>query len=210
MEFVTKHIPGTSSPFEFVYAWYVLLEFDFYNTHKEREKIEKLLSTAMEKNIIKNAVIAKTLEQAAKLKNLREHISAAQKPEGASVKHDISVPIDKIPGFIIKASIAVTGLVPSSRPLPFGHVGDGNIHFNVSQPPTMNPAIYLSKRERMTRMVHDIVDEFGGSISAEHGIGIVKKEELAKRADKTKMHSMRQIKQALDPDNLMNPRVLFT
>lgn len=209
IEFVTRHIPGGRSPFEENYPWYVLLEFEFGNTSRSKSNVEKLITKTYNKKIVLNAVHAESLAQARELLNLREHISEAQKPEGASIKHDISVPVSKIPEFIHKATIAAISLEPGCRPVPFGHIGDGNIHFNITQPSGMDKAIFLSNWKRMNRLIHDLVIELGGSISAEHGIGILKKQELAERGDAIKLNSMKQIKQALDPDNLMNPRVLF-
>jgi len=209
LTFVTQHIANTRSPFNESYPWYVVIQFEFSQKPLARERIEALLETALNKGIVQNAVIAESAQQTQTLLALREQISAAQKPEGGSIKHDISVPIEAIPEFIQQASQAVELLIPGCRPLPFGHIGDGNIHFNVSQPLNMNTQEYLSHWEAMNQLIHNIVSEFNGSISAEHGIGILKISELYKHTDPVKLQTMQRIKRALDPDNIMNPRVLL-
>ncbi|MBT8141177.1 MAG: FAD-binding oxidoreductase [Gammaproteobacteria bacterium] len=209
LDFVTRHIPRSKNPFAEKHPWYLLIHFEFHHTAGTTTQVENFIANLIQNKLIVDAIRAESLAQTQALLELREHISEAQKPEGGSIKHDICVPLEKIPEFIHKASIAVTSLEPGCRPVPFGHIGDGNIHFNVSQPPGMDKAIYLSNTQRMNRVVHDIVSDMGGSISAEHGIGILKKQELAERANPIKLATMRKLKQALDPQNIMNPRVLF-
>ncbi len=209
LDFVTSNIPTCSSPFTQKHAWYVLLQFESVLNSSLLKQVEALVETLLNKNFIQDAVIAQSLQQSKALIKLRESISEAQKPEGGSIKHDISVPIKTIPEFLDKATFAVRALVPNCRPIPFGHLGDGNIHFNISQPVNMDKEEYLAHWEAMNHIVHDIVVQLGGSISAEHGIGILKKKELAQRCDPVKMAMMKSIKQALDPDNIFNPRVLF-
>jgi len=207
INWVTTHFSQTRKPFDEQYPWYVLIEF--CSQHEIRDRIEVFLQQAMLNHLISDAILAESKQQAQQLRALRENVSAAQKYVGSSIKHDVSVPIKQIPAFIQQATDAVHGLVPNCRPLAFGHVGDGNIHFNVMQPEDMQSDEYLKNWVKMNRLVHDIVDAFGGSISAEHGIGILKKSELASRADKVKLETMRKLKQAYDPENLFNPRVLL-
>ena len=206
INWVEQSFKNTVNPFQENYPWCVLAEFNFYS---ERQKeLEKSIEQALQSNLILDAVLAQSNTQAKQLRAIRENISAAQKNIGHSIKHDVSVPIGKVAEFINKASKAVTEFIPGCRPLPFGHVGDGNIHFNVMQPINMQMDEYLTHWESMNRIVHDIVCGLGGSISAEHGIGILKKRELQERYPK-KLIQMRRLKQAFDPDNLFNPRVLF-
>jgi FAD/FMN-containing dehydrogenase len=136
---------------------------------------------------------------------LRDEMSAAQKPEGGSIKHDISVPVAAVPAFIAEANAAVTKLIPGSRPVPFGHLGDGNIHYNVSQPIGANTADFLARWHDVNAVVFEIVLRMGGSISAEHGIGVLKREELPQVKDKVAIELMRSIKALLDPLGIMNP-----
>jgi D-lactate dehydrogenase (cytochrome) len=159
----------------------------------------------MEQAIIDDAVIAVTLAQRMAFWKLRDEMSAAQKPEGGSIKHDISVPVAAVPDFIEQANAAVVKLIPGARPVPFGHLGDGNIHYNVSQPVGGDPADFLARWHEVNAVVFDIVLRMGGSISAEHGIGVLKREELPQVKDKVAMELMRSLKAMLDPLGIMNP-----
>ena len=170
---------------------------------------EDKLEAAMEAGLIQDAVIAQNETQAAEIMALRENMSAAQKHYSGSVKLDITVPIDKIPEFLSRASKATQTVTRNCRPIPFGHFGDGNIHYNVAQPEDMERDVYLDKHwHPLSNCVFDIVDSLGGSISAEHGIGTMKKDDLSVRADPSKVAMLRSIKAAIDPQNIMNPRVL--
>jgi FAD/FMN-containing dehydrogenase len=167
--------------------------------------MEQLLEQALGKNIISDAVIAQSDREQADLWRLREEISGIQKFEGGSIKHDVSVPIRHIPAFIEEASKAVEGMAPGIRPVPFGHIGDGNIHFNLSQPEAADSDAFLDQWEAINEVVHDIVHKFGGSISAEHGIGRAKVDELRRYKDPLSLELMGRLKNALDPANIMNP-----
>jgi len=136
---------------------------------------------------------------------LRDEMSAAQKPEGGSIKHDISVPVAAVPDFLEQADAAVTRLIAGARPVAFGHLGDGNIHYNVSQPIGADPADFLARWHDVNVVVFDIVLKMGGSISAEHGIGVLKRNELPDVKDKVAIALMREIKAMLDPNGIMNP-----
>jgi D-lactate dehydrogenase (cytochrome) len=159
----------------------------------------------MEQAIVDDAVIAVNLAQRMSFWKLRDEMSAAQKPEGGSIKHDISVPVAAVPDFIEQANAAVVKLIPGARPVPFGHLGDGNIHYNVSQPVGGEPADFLARWHEVNAVVFDIVLRMGGSISAEHGIGVLKREELPQVKDKVAMELMRSLKALLDPLGIMNP-----
>jgi len=150
-------------------------------------------------------VIAASLSQRAGFWKLRDEMSAAQKPEGGSIKHDISVPVAAVPEFIAEADAAVVKLIPGARPVPFGHLGDGNLHYNVSQPIGADTADYLARWHDVNAVVFEIVLRMGGSISAEHGIGVLKRDELPDVKDRTAIELMRAIKAMLDPQGIMNP-----
>jgi len=172
------------------------------------ELAERKLGGALENGLIDDAIIAQSETQAASLLSIREHMSAGQKFLGGSIKQDITVPISDIPAFFEAADAAMQTLIPNCRPVGFGHFGDGNIHYNIAQPMDMERETFLGHWDAVSEAVFDIVDKFGGSISAEHGIGIMKRETLAARYP-AKVAIMRNIKQALDPDGIMNPRVLI-
>ncbi|MFT0861536.1 FAD-binding oxidoreductase [Ancylobacter sp. G4_0304] len=203
---VLKHMPGTSRPLGEVYDWYVLAEFSSpTRTFELGPLMEEGLGAAFEAGELLDAVIATSEAQANALWRLREDMSEAQKHEGGSIKHDVSVPVSRVPEFLARALPAVEAELPGLRPCPFGHVGDGNIHFNVSQPVGMDKAAFIDMWEHFNRIVHDIVVDMDGSIAAEHGIGKLKHEELAHYADPVSLDLMRRLKAALDPLNLLNP-----
>jgi FAD/FMN-containing dehydrogenase len=206
LEMCNRHIAGTSDPFGAPHAWYVLIEFSTSRPDSGlRATFDTLLETAFEAGIVIDAVLAESLEQAKSLWRIRESLPEAQKHEGGSIKHDVSVPVSLVPKFIAEASAAVVKHFPGCRPVPFGHVGDGNVHFNVSQPLGADKAAYIAQWEAMNRVVHDMVVGMNGSISAEHGIGRLKVEEMKHYKDPVELDIMRKLKRALDPANLMNP-----
>jgi D-lactate dehydrogenase (cytochrome) len=170
-----------------------------------RAALESILTQALEDEILDDAVIAASLSQRQAFWKLRDEMSAAQKPEGGSIKHDVSVPVAAVPAFIAQADAAVVKLIPGSRPVPFGHLGDGNIHYNVSQPVGGNAADFLARWHDVNAVVFEIVMRMGGSISAEHGIGVLKRDELPDVKDKVAIELMRGIKAMLDPSGIMNP-----
>jgi D-lactate dehydrogenase (cytochrome) len=170
-----------------------------------RTTLESILAGGMEQGIVDDAVIAANLSQRQVFWKLRDEMSAAQKPEGGSIKHDISVPVAAVPAFIAEANAAVVKLIPGARPVPFGHLGDGNIHYNVSQPVGGNASDFLARWHDVNAVVFEIVLRMGGSISAEHGIGVLKRDELPEVKDKVAIELMRSIKAMLDPLGIMNP-----
>jgi D-lactate dehydrogenase (cytochrome) len=175
-----------------------------------RAALESILATAMEKGIVDDAVIAANLSQRQMFWKLRDEMSAAQKPEGGSIKHDISVPVAAVPDFIAEANAAIVKLIPGSRPVPFGHLGDGNIHYNVSQPVGGDTADFMARWHEVNEVVFAIVLRMGGSISAEHGIGILKRPYLKMSRTEEEIETMRTLKRALDPKNILNPGRIFT
>jgi D-lactate dehydrogenase (cytochrome) len=206
LEMCVRHVAGCSDPFGAAHPWYVLIEFSTSRPNSGlRGTFDQLLESAFESGIVTDAVVAESQEQAKKLWRLRESLPEAQKHEGGSIKHDVAVPVSLVPTFIAEAAAAVTARFPGCRPVPFGHVGDGNVHFNVSQPVGADKAAYLAQWEAMNRVVHDMVVGMNGSISAEHGIGLLKVEEMKHYKDAVELGLMRLLKRAIDPANLMNP-----
>jgi FAD/FMN-containing dehydrogenase len=188
-------------PFASASPWVALVE-----THDGA--LEPALARLMEKNLAADAVLAQSEAQKRSFWALREAIVEAQKHLGASLKHDLAVPVGKIAEFIAKGADVVEKTIPGTRVYAFGHVGDGNIHFNLSQPEAMNKDAFTAKREVMAAALHDLVLTLGGSISAEHGIGRFKREEFLRTTEPTQIAAMRKIKAALDPENILNPGVL--
>jgi len=206
IEMTTNHLHALSDPIAAKYPWYVLLEVSSSQTEGGlRTMLESFLAVQMEAGLVVDGVIAASAAQAGELWRIRDGMTEAQGFEGGSIKHDVSVPVSRVADFIVEASAAVSRALPGIRPVPFGHVGDGNIHFNLSQPLGADRAAFLARWEEMNRIVHDIVAARNGSISAEHGIGRMKVEELTHYKTKTELDLMRKIKAALDPDGIMNP-----
>jgi FAD/FMN-containing dehydrogenase len=170
---------------------------------------ERLLSEAVEAGEIADAVVAGSLTQAQELWRLREMMSEVQKHEGGSIKHDIAVPVAKVPEFIARANQLVELMIPGARPVPFGHLGDGNIHYNVSQPVAMDRDVFLANWEALNAAVHEIVLDLKGSISAEHGIGRLKRDLLPHAKQAIELELMRKIKSAFDPNGILNPGKLL-
>jgi D-lactate dehydrogenase (cytochrome) len=204
VDFSVRHGIDIRDPLGSKHRWYVLMELSF-SRDDARGTLESILAQGMEQGIVDDAVIAANLSQRAAFWKLRDEMSAAQKPEGGSIKHDISVPVAAVPDFIAQANAAVVKLIPGARPVPFGHLGDGNIHYNVSQPLGANTADFLKKWHAINASVFDIVRRMGGSISAEHGIGVLKRDELPDVKDKVAIDLMRAIKASFDPQGIMNP-----
>jgi FAD/FMN-containing dehydrogenase len=201
-----RFAPGAVPPLAGEWPWHVLLEISSGRSQEDaRGLIEVILSEGIENESAGDAAIAESIAHANALWALRENISDAQKPEGASIKHDISVPVAAIPEFIARAALEVERVCPGARVVCFGHMGDGNLHSNVSQPVGADPQAFLALYRQMNKAVHDIVRDLGGSISAEHGIGKLKREELLATAPPVGIDLMRRIKAAFDPAGIMNP-----
>ncbi|HWM29815.1 MAG TPA: FAD-binding oxidoreductase [Woeseiaceae bacterium] len=202
LQFVVDHIPSARNPFGSGHPWYALLEM---SGAAKAESFESMLADAVGKSLVEDAVVAKNEAEAKQLWRLRHSISEAQKYEGASLKHDISVPLGKIGEFIRKAEAAVIDKIPDARVVAFGHVGDGNVHFNVSQPGSWSAERFLEQRSAIADIVYDVTAALNGSISAEHGIGRAKREHLRRYRSDTELSLMRAVKKALDPMETMNP-----
>ena len=205
VDMCVRHGDGIRDPLAKRHPWYVLMEISS-SRDDAAATLEAVLERGMADGTVKDAAIATSLQQRAALWKLREVIPMAQKPEGGSIKHDISVPIAAVPAFIAEADAAVTKLVPGARPVAFGHLGDGNIHYNVSQPVTgMATQEFLGRWHDVNAMVFAVALRMGGSISAEHGIGVLKRDDLPRVKDGTAIDVMRGIKALLDPLGIMNP-----
>ena len=210
VEFVTRHIPGARSPFEEIPPWVVLIEASTFSPERPmREPLEAALMAAYEAGEVGDAVVAQSIAEADAFWRLREMLPEAQGPEGGSIKHDVSVPVAAIPAFLAEATAAALSVIPDGRPVPFGHVGDGNMHFNITQPVGADKAAFLARWEEVNEAVHAVVRAHGGSVAAEHGVGRLKAHVLTEVRSEVEVDMMRAIKRAFDPDNLMNPgRVL--
>lgn len=210
IDLVLRHIPDTRLPLSQPAPWYALLEVSSPDVEGAASRmLEGVLAEASDRKLISDGVLAASLAQANAIWRLREAASEAQKPEGGSIKHDISVPIARIPDFVRRAEPLVEAICPGARPVVFGHFGDGNLHYNVTQPPGMDKARYLSLWGRMSEAVHDLVFRMGGSISAEHGIGQMKRGELVRFKSEIEIDLMRRIKATLDPKGILNPGKLL-
>jgi FAD/FMN-containing dehydrogenase len=206
LEFVLKNVSTARDPLEAAYDWYVLMEVSTARRDSGlRGALEEILGAGFEKELIVDGVIAESGSQQNDLWHLREAASDAQKPEGMSLKHDISVPVSKVAAFVTQACAAVEAEISGIRPVVFGHVGDGNVHFNLTQPESMDGKEYLARQKQIGEIVHGIAAEMDGSISAEHGIGLLKRDEVRKYKSETELDLMRALKACLDPKDTMNP-----
>jgi FAD/FMN-containing dehydrogenase len=206
VELTTQHIPGVIDPLQQPHSWYVLCELTSARAADPLDTImEEALGAALEDGLVLDAALARNERERSALWKLRETIPEAQRIDGASLKHDISVTITALPDFVERASRWVEDNVPDGRLVIYGHVGDGNLHFNLNQVPGSDRNIFLAREPAIKRAIHDMVSEFGGSFSAEHGIGRLKVEELEHYAAPVEIDLMRSVKKALDPNGVLNP-----
>ncbi|MCH8622977.1 FAD-binding oxidoreductase [Undibacterium sp. TS12] len=211
---VLRHIPGTRRPLNGFSPWYVLLEIsDTEDEHHARQVMESLLETALENELVSDAVLSTSLAQAESLWAIRENISESQAAEGKNIKHDISLPISSIPRFIAETDAAIARQFPGVRMVVFGHLGDGNLHYNVSPAEERcgpeHAADFVALEAALNRLVHDAVASHAGSISAEHGLGVLRRDESARYKTALEQKLMRTLKNAFDPHGLMNPGKLI-
>jgi FAD/FMN-containing dehydrogenase len=205
IDFVRRHHSDLHDPLAEPHAWYVLLELAAQTDTGLGDRLLAFLEAATQSGTIGDATVAASLDQAKKLWALRELMSETQKREGGSIKHDVSVPIASIPAFLAAVEPAVLAAVPGARLVPFGHLGDGNIHCNVSQPLGADTAAFLARWDAVNAIVHGVVAQYDGSIAAEHGIGRLKRDVLAQVKDPVALATMHAIKRALDPRGILNP-----
>ena len=210
MDFVLRHIPNASLPLSSPAAHYVLIELA---TTREganiRDSLQHVLEHALEAGLLEDAAVAESEAQRQAIWKLREEHAEAQKREGASIKNDVSVPVSRVAELIARASETCLALIPDLRPVPFGHLGDGNIHFNLEQPEGWEAAAFLAQSDAIMHAVNDVVRDLGGSFSAEHGVGRLKTGMMPEWRGGVELETMRRIKAALDPHGLMNPGKLF-
>jgi len=206
LELVLKHFKDARDPLASRSPWYVLVEAsDLMSEARATEALEGLLAEAFEAELIVDGTVGASLAQTRALWALRENISEAQAAEGLNIKHDIAVPISRIGDFIEEAQAALAKAFPGVRPVVFGHLGDGNLHFNVSAPLGQPHDDFLKRRGEVNTLVHDLVAAYGGSISAEHGLGVLRRDEAARYKSPVEIALMRAVKQAIDPMGVMNP-----
>jgi FAD/FMN-containing dehydrogenase len=205
IDIALRHGHGLRDPLAEPHPWYVLVQLSSAAQQDLRTVLEEALEAGIEKGLVGDAAVADSLEHRRAFWLLRETLPETQKGEGGSIKHDISVPVAAVPDFLREAGAAVEALIPGSRPVPFGHLGDGNIHYNISQPVGADTAAFLARWYEMNDAVHRVVAKFGGSISAEHGIGVMKRKLLPLVKDPVALDLMRTLKRTLDPNNILNP-----
>jgi len=206
VELTARHIPGVKDPLERPYPWYALCELSSSRGSDTLEVLlEETLGEALARGEVLGAAVAQSERERAALWKLRETIPEAQRLDGASLKHDISVSVAQLPQFVERAAEWVATHVPDGRLIAYGHVGDGNLHFNINQAPGMDRTAFKAREDEVRRAVHDLVGEFGGSFSAEHGIGRLKVAELERYALPLELELMGAIKSALDPNGILNP-----
>jgi FAD/FMN-containing dehydrogenase len=206
VDMTVKHVPGVANPLDFNCAWYLLTELASPNP---RQNLDALLTSeladAAAAGIIRDAMLAASIAQAQAMWKLRESIPEAQRRQGASIKHDVSVPVSAIPTLIERGTALANRLAPEGDVVSYGHAGDGNLHFNVSQKPGANLEDFTARTHALEHAMFDLVESLGGSISAEHGIGRLKAAEFALRADPVELQVMHELKRALDPKGILNP-----
>ncbi len=205
LHFVLEHIADTRHPFDEDHAAYVLMESTANIQGDAMPRLEAALEAALGEGLVRDAVAAGDGRRRNALWRLRHSISEAQRHEGVSLKHDISVPVERIGEFLQRAGTALAERFPDARLVVFGHVGDGNLHYNLSQPVGADPASFRAVEPEVTGIVFDIVRDCGGSFSAEHGVGLLRRDEMRRYLDATELDLMRRLKAALDPDGILNP-----
>lgn len=206
IELALRHVPDSADPLAGGHGWCVLIELtSSAASSRLRDELEAVLGAALEDGLVRDATIAESGAAAARLWRLREAIVEAQRHAGAAIKHDVAVPVSRVPEFVALASEAVAAAVPGVVIVPFGHLGDGNVHFNLNRPADGDDAGFLARRGEISGLVHDIAARLGGSLSAEHGVGQLRRDELPRYKPAVELELMRRIKTALDPDGIMNP-----
>ncbi|MET0964088.1 MAG: FAD-binding oxidoreductase [Noviherbaspirillum sp.] len=206
LSLVSKHFPQMRAGFSQAYPQYVLLEIsDGESEEHATGMLESLVSEAMEHDVLSDAIVASSIAQSKAMWSLREHITLAQAAEGKHIKHDVSVPISSIADFINETDLLLQQAFPACRMVTFGHLGDGNLHYNVSAPEDVMDEEFIGHQDAINQIVHDSTVRFGGSISAEHGLGMLKRDEIKRYKSPVELSLMSRIKEALDPLNIMNP-----
>lgn len=205
IELLLKHIPNTRDPLSAACPWYALVEFSSGREGALRAEVEEILADALDAGEIRDAAIAENEAQAAAFWHMRHAMSEAMRPEGAQAKYDVSAPVASVPAFLRDADAAVEAICPGARIIAFGHMGDGNIHYDVLQAPGASAADFARAQAALEEAVYDVIDRHQGSISAEHGVGLARRDDIARRKQPAEIAMMRAVKAALDPAGIMNP-----
>jgi len=205
LEMVVRHAAGCRDPLAAPHPWYVLIELSSQSKSGLRAVMEDVLKDGLERGLIADAAIAESLEQTKAFWRIREMFGEAQRHVGGSIKHDVSVPVAAVPAFLADADAAVAARFPGARPLAFGHLGDGNIHYNVIQPADADKEAFLKRWDEVNAVVFAVVKQHSGSISAEHGVGVMKRDLLPSVKDPVALDLMRSLKRLLDPKGILNP-----
>ncbi len=210
LEFTLQHMENVRNPLELLYPWHVLCEVSSNRSQRDAdEALQAILEAAFMDDIIADAALSTTLSQADDFWRIREMMPVAQKHEGGSMKHDVSVPIHLVPEFLNRAGEIMQREMPDARLCTFGHLGDGNMHYNISQPVKANSSEFLKEQLRINDLIHDLVISMNGSVAAEHGVGRLKRDLIARTKEPVELDLMQSIKKTLDPDNIMNPGKLI-
>jgi FAD/FMN-containing dehydrogenase len=206
IDFLLRHLPGARDPLSGRHAWYVLFDIASMHDQAEADRLaEAVFGEGFERGLVEDGVRASSVAQAEEIWRLRHAMSEVQREEGGSIKHDVAVPVSAVAELIERGSAAVAALIPGVRPVPFGHIGDGNIHFNFSQPVGADKRAFLSRWDEVNAVIHGVVIELGGTISAEHGIGVLKRDLLKRVKSPVEIGMMRRLKAAFDPRGILNP-----
>ena len=205
-QFTLKHMENVRNPLSAIYPWHVLCEISSNRSQKDAdETLQAILEEAFSDELIDDAALSTSLSQVQDFWRIREMMPVAQKHEGGSMKHDVSVPIHLVPEFLTKADMIIKREMPEARLCTFGHLGDGNIHYNISQPNDGNAEEFLQHQPEINNLIHDLVISMNGSVAAEHGVGRLKRDLIARSKDPVELALMHSIKSTLDPDQIMNP-----
>jgi FAD/FMN-containing dehydrogenase len=208
IDLVLRYLPGARLPLDAPAPWYVLVEAGWSFTDGLAARLEQALDAALKQGLVSNGAIAASEAQRKALWALRDNITEAQAREGTVLRHDVAVPVSQVPALIARGAEQFAASLPGARIMPFGHLGDGNIHYNLLPGDGMSNEAFLALKEPVQRQVFDLVAALGGTISAEHGIGRLKRAELAARKSAVELSLMRQLKQSLDPKGILNPGVI--
>lgn len=206
IDFLLRHLPGARDPLLSRHDWYVLFDISTLHAQADADRLaETIFAEGFDQGLVQDGMRSESVAQAEEVWRLRHAMSEVQREEGGSIKHDVAVPVPAVPELIERASAAVAALIPGVRPVPFGHIGDGNIHFNFSQPIGADKQAFLKRWDEVNAIVHGVVLDLGGSISAEHGIGILKRDLLKRVKSPLEIDMMRRLKDAFDPNGILNP-----
>jgi FAD/FMN-containing dehydrogenase len=206
IDFLLRHLPGARDPLVSRHDWYVLFDVSTLHAQADADRLaETIFAEGFDQGLVQDGMRAESVAQAEEVWRLRHAMSEVQREEGGSIKHDVAVPVSAVPELIERASAAVAAVIPGVRPVPFGHIGDGNIHFNFSQPIGADKQAFLKRWDEVNAIVHGVVIELGGTISAEHGVGVMKRDLLKRVKSPIEIDMMRRLKRAFDPNGILNP-----